>query len=51
MSEDVRIVEMENIDDVWIAQRFEQEHVVVVVPLGTGGDDRICGRSLANRGG
>ena len=51
MSEDVRLVEMKNIDDVGIAKRLEENHVVVVVPVRAGGDDRVRGRSLADRRG
>ena len=43
MGEDVRLVEMEYINDIGIGQRLEENHVVIVVPSRAGGDDRFRG--------
>src|SRR5579885_2859037 len=46
MREDVRRVEMKNVDDVGIAQRLEEDHVVVVVPTGAWNEDGVLRRGL-----
>jgi len=40
---------MENVDDIGIAQRFLEEHVIVVVPICPGGNDRMLRCCLADR--
>src|SRR5258708_6117572 len=49
--EDVRVVEMEIVDDVGIVERLDKEELVVGGPVGTGGDDGMGGSAFANGGG
>src|ERR1700722_3966760 len=51
MRKNMRLVKMKNVDHIWIAKRLEENHVVVIVPARSGGDDRVRGRSLADRRG
>src|SRR5258708_27768693 len=48
--EDVRVVEMEIVDDVGIVERLDKEELVVGGPVGTGGDDGMGGSAFANGG-
>src|SRR3979409_2288559 len=50
MSEEMRLVEMKNIDHVGIAQGFEEHEVIVVIPARTGGDDAMNRSGLPDGG-
>jgi hypothetical protein len=49
MREDVRFIKMKRIDDVGIAQRLEENQIVVIRPVRSGGDNRMLRRAFANR--
>src|SRR5712664_2161782 len=51
MRKDVRVVEMEVVDDVGIVERLDEEEFVVGGPVGAGGDDGVGGSAFANGGG
>src|SRR5579884_503678 len=48
--EDVRLVEMEIVDDVGIANRLNENEVIIVGPARAGDDDGVVRRSLPNGG-
>ncbi len=49
--EDVRLVEVKRVDDVRVAQRLEENQVVIVGPVRAGGDDGVLRGAFANGGG
>src|ERR1700680_172601 len=48
MRKDMRLVEMEYVDDGGIGERLEKNQIVIIVPARAGGDDAVCGRASPN---
>src|SRR5580704_13965402 len=48
MREDIRFVKVKSVDDVGVAQRFEEEQIIVVGPMRSGRNDGVVWRSLAD---